>query len=135
MTGNGDPGPGWNIVGETLEESLRLIREAGPRPRFVTGQDPEVTERLRAALAEETAVSDPEANSRDCDARQWGEAPGFVDGHCRCGVCPRCGHHSTSSWYTHRTTTCRVTREPADPHFCCKDPAFGCELQEGSSRR
>lgn len=66
----------------------------------------------------------------ECDAGKFGEFPSVLDGRCRCMVCGRCGHHSTNNHQGHYWTWCSVTKSMRKPHFCCKDPAFGCELEQ-----
>lgn len=95
----------------------------------------------------------PEDDDRGpCDAEAWGASPSWADGSCRCLVCGRCGHHTGNSHYGHYSYGCRVllarireqklagqlsmgetvARAVRDkPHFCCPDPAFGCEAETG----
>jgi hypothetical protein len=63
-----------------------------------------------------------------CDAHLFGEHPSVADGRCRCMTCGRCGHHSASTHQGHYGGWCRAERAMRESHFCCKDPAFGCEL-------
>ena len=65
----------------------------------------------------------------DCDAAEWGGAATVYGGRCRCIVCARCGHHVANSAQGHHWDWCTVTRSMRVPHFCCPDPAFGCELE------
>src|ERR1035441_1990141 len=65
----------------------------------------------------------------DCDAAEWGGAATVYGGRCRCIVCARCGHHAANSAQGHHWNWCTVTRSMRSPHFCCPDPAFGCELE------
>jgi hypothetical protein len=65
----------------------------------------------------------------DCDAAEWGGAATVYGGRCRCIVCARCGHHVANSAQGHHWNWCTVTRSMRAPHFCCPDPAFGCELE------
>ncbi len=64
-----------------------------------------------------------------CDAHLFGEFPSVEGGKCRCLTCARCGHHSTSGHQGHYWAGCRATGRQRKPHFCCRDPLFGCELQ------
>ena len=48
---------------------------------------------------------------------------------CRCMVCPRCHHHTGNSHQGHYWAYCRARRGPQQFHFCCDDPAYGCELE------
>ncbi len=88
----------------------------------------------------------------ECDAAQFGGSPSvYIDGTCRCIVCPRCGHHTGNSHQGHYWRTCKVlaarlreslapgsTMSPAEFlnrtsrefHFCCPDPAYGCEKEK-----
>jgi len=61
-----------------------------------------------------------------CDA---GPAASYVDGHCRCTVCPRCHHHTGNAHQGHYWGYCKVTRTSREFHFCCPE-APGCELNE-----
>lgn len=74
-----------------------------------------------------------------CDAMEFGEGPpSMLDGRCRCMTCGRCGHHCTNTHQGHYSGYCRVTGTFREPHFCCSDPAFGCELEQaavGGQRR
>ena len=65
-----------------------------------------------------------------CDAYAYGASATVTDGQCRCLVCPRCGHHTGSSSQGHYWALCQVTRALRAYHFCCPDPAFGCELPQ-----
>lgn len=67
----------------------------------------------------------------ECDAPPE-TPPSYVDGHCRCVVCPRCHHHTGNSHQGHYWAYCLVKRGSRDFHFCCPDPAFGCELEHAS---
>ena len=60
---------------------------------------------------------------------EWGGAATVYGGRCRCIVCARCGHHVANSAQGHHWNWCTVTRSMRAPHFCCPDPAFGCELE------
>ena len=71
----------------------------------------------------------PFAPPPDCDAAEWGGAATVYGGRCRCIVCARCGHHVANSAQGHHWDWCTVTRSMRVPHFCCPDPAFGCELE------
>jgi hypothetical protein len=62
-----------------------------------------------------------------CDAKN----PSVVDGHCRCMVCARCGHHTGNATQGHYWALCKATGTIREFHFCCDDPAFGCELEKG----
>lgn len=64
-----------------------------------------------------------------CDAHLFGEHPSVADGRCRCMTCSRCGHHSASTHQGHYGGWCRAGQALRESHFCCKDPAFGCELE------
>jgi hypothetical protein len=64
-----------------------------------------------------------------CDAALFGAAPSVLDGKCRCLVCARCGHHTGNSHQGHYWGWCKVTCTVRAFHFCCPDPAFGCELE------
>lgn len=86
-----------------------------------------------------------------CDAAEWGHAASIApDGQCRCIVCARCGHHTGNSHQGHWWAFCKVRADQAasslpagetlsaeelmkracrEFHFCCPDPAFGCELE------
>jgi hypothetical protein len=71
----------------------------------------------------------------DCDSELFGGGPPSVlDGHCRCLACGRCGHHSASAHQGHHSGSCMVTGTMREPHFCCPDPAWGCELEAASAR-
>jgi len=48
---------------------------------------------------------------------------------CRCVVCPRCRHHTGNAHQGHHWGFCKVTGTVREGHFCCPDPAFGCELE------
>jgi hypothetical protein len=65
----------------------------------------------------------------DCDAELFGNAPTVLDGRCRCLVCGRCGHHTGNTHQGHYWAWCKVTRTIRKHHFCCPDPAFGCQLE------
>lgn len=94
-----------------------------------------------------------------CDAAEWGATPTYEYSkygppRCRCIICPRCGHHTGNGTQGHYWKSCRVLGElraavmadqpPGnlsgemkarlrdDWHFCCPDPAFGCELEQRS---
>jgi hypothetical protein len=71
----------------------------------------------------------PFAPPADCDAAEWGGSATVYGGRCRCIVCARCGHHVANSAQGHHWNWCTVTRSMRAPHFCCPDPAFGCELE------
>jgi hypothetical protein len=71
----------------------------------------------------------PFAPPPDCDAAEWGGTATVYGGRCRCIVCARCGHHAANSAQGHHWNWCTVTRSMREPHFCCPDPAFGCELE------
>ena len=66
----------------------------------------------------------------ECDALDWGENPSYVDGHCRCMACGRCKHHTANANQGHFWAFCKVTKTTREPHFCCPDPEFGCELEK-----
>ena len=78
-----------------------------------------------------TTEQQPEAPAvpGDCDAAEWGGAPTMLDGQCRCLVCGRCGHHTGNAHQGHYWNLCKVAHGMREPHFCCPDPAFGCELE------
>lgn len=63
-----------------------------------------------------------------CDAHLFGGHPSVLDGRCRCMTCARCGHHSANTHQGHYGGWCSAARELRESHFCCPDPAFGCEL-------
>lgn len=64
-----------------------------------------------------------------CDA----EGASYVDGRCRCTVCPRCGHHTGNAHQGHYWAHCKVTGTSREFHFCCPlEP--GCELEDGAPR-
>ncbi len=64
----------------------------------------------------------------ECDAPP--EAPAsYVDGRCRCVVCPRCHHHTGNAHQGHYWAYCSMKRGIREFHFCCPDPAYGCELE------
>lgn len=68
----------------------------------------------------------PESGSA-CDSDQ---PASYVDGHCRCMVCARCGHHTGNSHQGHYWSYCAVTGTKRDFHFCCPGD---CELEAGAS--
>lgn len=61
----------------------------------------------------------------NCDA----EAPSMLDGHCRCMICGRCGHHTGNGHQGHYWKYCKVTKTMREFHFCCPDD---CELEAKS---
>lgn len=88
----------------------------------------------------------------ECDAEHPSAYLG-PDGEivCRCIVCARCGHHTGNSNQGHYWAHCKVLAARLRPeaarlatgewmrrtsrefHFCCDDPAYGCELDAGGS--
>ena len=79
---------------------------------------------IEPAIGPEAIVSGLDGSI--CDARS--ASVSVVDGHCRCLVCARCGHHTGNSHQGHYWAYCQVTRGKRDFHFCCPAPA-GCELE------
>lgn len=90
-----------------------------------------------------------------CDAAEFGGAPSYADGHCRCIVCARCGHHTGNSNQGHYWASCKVLaakvsaelapgetltfaeymkRTTREFHMCCDDPAYGCELEAAARK-
>ena len=66
----------------------------------------------------------------NCDAAKFGSAPtSTADGHCRCLVCSRCGHHTGEANQGHYWSFCKVTKTMREFHFCCPDEEHGCELE------
>jgi hypothetical protein len=66
----------------------------------------------------------------ECDAHLFEDGPvSKVNSHCRCAVCPRCGHHTGNNTQGHYWAFCKATRTNREFHHCCSDPAFGCELE------
>lgn len=51
----------------------------------------------------------------------------FVNGHCTCLICARCGKHTGNRTQGHFWSYCKVTGEMRDFHFCCPDD---CELED-----
>lgn len=90
-----------------------------------------------------------EEHDAPCDAEAFGQVPSFIDGHCTCVICARCGHHTGNGHYGHYATGCKALMkrlreknpgrqmDPAtwmaavqrEPHFCCPDEEHGCELE------
>jgi hypothetical protein len=58
-----------------------------------------------------------------------GVGPAYIDGHCRCLVCARCGHHTGNSTQGHYWGWCKVSRTVREGHFCCPGD---CELEAKS---
>ena len=58
----------------------------------------------------------------ECDATD----ASYVDGHCRCIVCARCGHHTGNAHQGHYWAYCSATKTLRDFHLCCPDD---CELE------
>ncbi len=54
------------------------------------------------------------------------EPASYADGHCRCMICGRCGHHTGNSHQGHYWAFCVVTGTMRDFHFCCPG---NCELK------
>jgi hypothetical protein len=71
----------------------------------------------------------------ECDAPS-GASYGTIDGktYCRCLVCSRCGHHTGNSTQGHYWRMCKETGDMRVFHFCCPDPAFGCELERAENK-
>lgn len=90
---------------------------------------------VTAASGAEYVIGEPIGLAADpdqpCDAPNGGSY--MHDGgsvRCRCTVCPRCRHHTGNSHQGHYWGFCKVTKTTREFHFCCPDPAFGCELEE-----
>lgn len=88
-----------------------------------------------------------------CDASLLGAVPtnNVLTGECRCLVCARCGRHTGNNTQGHSWKACKVlARQIAaslapgqtltaaqwltrasrkEFHFCCTDPAYGCEYE------
>lgn len=58
----------------------------------------------------------------------------ILTGQCRCTVCARCHHHTGNSHQGHWWKFCKVTRTMREFHFCCEDPAYGCELEAAAGK-
>lgn len=52
-------------------------------------------------------------------------AASYVDGHCRCIVCSRCGRHTGNATQGHYWSYCEVSKTRRDFHLCCPGD---CEL-------
>ena len=87
------------------------------------------TDSGRTYLIGEAIGLAPEPGS-ECDAARFGSPPTMLGDRCRCTVCPRCHHHTGNAHQGHHWGFCKVTRTVREPHLCCPDPEFGCELDD-----
>lgn len=72
---------------------------------------------------------------QECDAHLFEEGlVSKLNGRCRCGVCGRCHHHTANSTQGHYWQRCKVTGTLREFHFCCPDPVYGCELEQGKKQ-
>jgi hypothetical protein len=58
-------------------------------------------EHVRASQKPAESHAVPTGFPPGCDAHLFGGAASVVDGHCRCVVCPRCGHHTGNAHQGH----------------------------------
>jgi hypothetical protein len=131
-------------LGQQIENAVAAAVEGG---LDVDITDVKAIRERQDREAAEDALEDDDTGP--CDAEEWGATPSYADGHCRCLVCSRCGHHTGNSTFGHWGTHCRVLAYRTDrsgfesvgawieatgrpqPHLCCPDPAFGCEIEPG----
>lgn len=131
-------GPDWKRVPVPLQRAVYAAYKRGKgigSPQLLAAQE--------AAIAAVNGEPEPlpkapkpplfGAPPPGCDAHLFGGYPSVLDGHCRCMTCGRCGHHSTNTHQGHHGGWCSVTKGMREPHFCCPDPAYGCELEAGGS--
>lgn len=138
-----------NITARGDDEGAKI--DLGPLVGMLKITEPEKGRQLLAAAFEAVRILDPDGAADTVFALIEGDAvigepiglapePGsvcdaenasYVDGHCRCIVCPRCHHHTGNSHQGHYWKFCKVTGGMREFHFCCPlEP--GCELEDAA---